>query len=78
MNIFEDMKQILIQQLFAISSKIFTTKLQFLPNTVADMHFFPLCNFQTLQSMSSRSKRLYSPNRKCPFLYLEMHCKVQK
>ena len=57
-------KEKLIQQLFAISSKIFTAKLQFLHNKVAYIHFFPSCQFQTLQCMLGRSKRSYSPKQK--------------
>ena len=61
---------------FAISPKIFTAKLQFLHNTVAHI-IFPSCHFQTLQYMLRRSERPHSA-KKYPFPHLEMHCKVQK
>ena len=58
LNILEDIKQKLIQQLFGISPKIFTAKLQFLHNTVAHISFFLSCHGQTLQYMLNKSKKV--------------------
>ena len=57
-------EQKLIQKTFAISSKIFTVKLQFLHNTVAHIQFFPSCHFQTLKYLLIRSERSLSPKEK--------------